>query len=86
MHVGMPLPRDHAHPPRTMQPSPDHAPSPETATAADSTHPTGMHSCLTTLTFHFSLLNDQMEKFRKECSELKVQNAKLASQVSDSSI
>ena len=40
---------------------------------------------LTMLTFHFSLLNDQMEKFRKECSELKVQNAKLASQVSNSS-
>ena len=30
----------------------------------------------------YRILNEQLEKFRKECSELKVQNAKLASQVS----
>ena len=30
----------------------------------------------------YRILSEQLEKFRKECSELKVQNAKLASQVS----
>ena len=59
-------------PPRQTPPlvdtPPDRHPQPETATAADDTHPTGMHSCMTVIFFLFSGIGSE-EGWRRDAGE-----------------